>query len=635
MTFSSPSTSCSGNSFRSSLSPAQQIAVFLDRLYGLREGVVYAPVGVNGHFTESGRYEHERWHKDYFDWPHDRSRLIEVALELASECDVYICPMLRESESATKGSGLGGSYCWADIDKVTKTTLALLGELLSQGSFLVRSGQRRHRHAYIHLDGVYSPVQIEELNESLALYVHADFKWAENSVLRLPGTFNHKGRGQDGDSLPVVYEDVRKSHIAPWSPQALREALGPSEPVEKLPGLSGAKGRAPGKRLGDPEPRIVAVTSKSLPHDVPRDVVQMLRGPASRPNRNSGDHTRSGQLYKFVAELMSIGYTDKGIVELALHYEPAQEKWPDAGVLEREIERCIGKLRPQHDHEGLTCADVSCRFCPSVTLAAQLDEIRTHFDTEYKAPRTQSTDSKIIDAMTKRAGEIGALELDMSQRELCRISSIGNRDTVTKGLARLEKAGYLHMLRHSNGRPIRRGKGSIATRSYRYRLSMPDGNPGPHSHSSSLLNVCGTGLSILDPSHDMWRYSGLACCRRTYAQLLVGQMTPPEIADQLGLTVGTIFRHLAALTEVGLAEKKPDGTWVAFEPDPEVVAKELGISGKGESQAQRHDSERSAYQDFRQREADEENREWDNFIREGWYPMRPGVIVPPWTKHDE
>jgi len=112
-------------------------------------------------------------------------------------------------------------------------------------------------------------------------------------------------------------------------------------------------------------------------------------------------------------------------------------------------------------------------------------------------------------------------------------------------------------------------------------------------------------------------------------------MTPPEIADQLGLTVGTIFRHLAALTEVGLAEKKPDGTWVAFEPDPEVVAKELGISGKGESQAQRHDSERSAYQDFRQREADEENREWDNFIREGWYPMRPGVIVPPWTKHDE
>ena len=50
-------------------------------------------------------------------------------------------------------------------------------------------------------------------------------------------------------------------------------------------------------------------------------------------------------------------------------------------------------------------------------------------------------------------------------------------------------------------------------------------------------------------------------------------MTPAEIAQQLPVTIGTVWRHLEALEDAGVAEEMPNSKWAAIERDPDVWQK--------------------------------------------------------------
>jgi len=83
---------------------------------------------------------------------------------------------------------------WWRSDHVDDATLDRLSNVLSPRSLVVHSGREGNRHVYPKLDAVYPPGVIEELNEMLDRYLGGDGKFAENTVLRVPGPSTHKGR---------------------------------------------------------------------------------------------------------------------------------------------------------------------------------------------------------------------------------------------------------------------------------------------------------------------------------------------------------------------------------------------------------------------------------------------------------
>jgi hypothetical protein len=176
--------------------------------------------------------------------------MIDFVLKSAQRHDVYVIPNLRSARRATKGSCLGSEHCWVDIDNVTERTMRRLKVVLGQGSFMVHSG--RGLHVYVFLDDLYGPAIIENLNKQLVSYLGGDSKWAENPLLRLPGSMNHKGRAAGRSSYPVTIEDAADSAIPPWSPSALQELLGPCQPSPSKPRRSeGPRARsAPNEQNG-------------------------------------------------------------------------------------------------------------------------------------------------------------------------------------------------------------------------------------------------------------------------------------------------------------------------------------------------------------------------------------------------
>jgi hypothetical protein len=637
-----------------------QMAAFFQRLFGDRRGIVILAFGVGGHFTQTGRYAFKSFRHRYFDYPDQLQKIIDTAVRAALEQDVYVIPNLRSARSASNGSCLGSEYCWADIDRLPAITLARLRTVMSNGSFLVRSG--RGRHAYILMDGFYAPDIIaapNRLNQQLAHFLPADGKWNDCALLRLPGCFNHKDRAKGGESSPVVLEEPTVSAILPWSPSALSEVLGPlPERSEPKPGPIRKKTNR--KMSSQRQPVvIVPVKAEPIPKDLPAEIVQMLEG--AQPPNKAGDRSGSGQIYALVGRLMSLGYTDGVIMGVVMTYSPAVAKRQGLMARSREIQRCISKLRLAHPHSGLSCNEAGCRSI-NANLIARLHAIKTSFDTFYVSA-TKGTESKILDSFIDLTKTFGSLELDVSYRELAERSSIGSLSTVGNGLKRLGAARYVRVLRLSNGNPIRRGDGPGARRSYRYELKMPRNgdqvikgsdvdntdthnsrkgrrgtnrgvvaksggeprcNPQPVSRLDPRPSV-GNRSSGRNPSHlsnnqlprhnskpatddprtlllepglDMWRRTGgLSVARLTFNHLIPGPITPTQLASLQSCGVKTVRRHLKKLEQVGLAVNANSGKWEAQYRDPDEVAMQVGTLGMRVKQADRHSIERKLHEE--------------------------------------
>ena len=266
-----------------------------------------------------GKYDFDRWQERPGRWPDDRDRFLEEALEKAHEVDVYVAPYLRSNPSRKRGNALPSSWLYADLDEAPsgqlKTPSGVL--LLGPGGLLVGSGQGRH--VYPRLPDDLEPDELERLNRHLAHSLGADAGWSETKVLRLPGTWNHKGRARGGKSAPIEFLEFRPA-VKDWSADELLELF-------RSP-------RGWGHRTA---------TSRSSPRCPRTSRPHLLARLEEEPE------DRSAQTMGFVAACVDAGLDDSEVMALALEHPPTKEKYgsddPEYDRRATEIERALRKVR--------------------------------------------------------------------------------------------------------------------------------------------------------------------------------------------------------------------------------------------------------------------------------------------------
>ena len=132
-------------------------------------------------------------------------------------------------------------------------------------------------------------------------------------MLRLPGTWNHKGRAAGGESLPVQFLDFRPA-VKDWTVSELVSQFGPA-PVD----VSGNGADA---------------IEPAMPAGVPAELLARLEEEPS---------DRSTQSFSLVAACLEAGFSDGETLALALRHRPTREKYGERA--RGEVERSIRKLR--------------------------------------------------------------------------------------------------------------------------------------------------------------------------------------------------------------------------------------------------------------------------------------------------
>jgi hypothetical protein len=188
---------------------------------------------------EGGKYHLDDWEHRYYCtedeiWlSPDLSDLVREGLGQSDRGrDVFVCPMPRRDKSAKRGAGGLARYAWCDIDRPYRDVLAEIPGNAPSGSLLVRSGFGMH--FYLPLDQPRPAREVERLNRMLQEHFDGDSKWAENSLMRLPGTFNHKPhlRQPDGTATLVTWTEIRSVPIDPTDEYYPVTEDHPGEPEE-------------------------------------------------------------------------------------------------------------------------------------------------------------------------------------------------------------------------------------------------------------------------------------------------------------------------------------------------------------------------------------------------------------------
>ncbi|MFF9577321.1 AAA family ATPase [Streptomyces rubiginosohelvolus] len=162
----------------------------------------------------------------WYSWPEDRSKIWAYAEQVMNSREVWFTPALLQSQDrkATNATA-NGRICQVDADHTDEwteeqvaTRLALLVKL---NAAVVKSGTNGNFHAYIKLDRDVRREVIDGLNAQLtAAFAGDSTKENASSVLRMPGTFNHK----TDPSNTVVLERLPEGFPG-WDPAELASLL--------------------------------------------------------------------------------------------------------------------------------------------------------------------------------------------------------------------------------------------------------------------------------------------------------------------------------------------------------------------------------------------------------------------------
>lgn len=186
---------------------------FLSVVLGERPGLLCVAEGREPYRDDKGRYKHRARSEYLHQWPENRAALektVTKALESGEPVDFYMCPAIRQrnAKGRRKGDAIPPQVLWADLDGEPKDA-DLYDRLRAGGSLIVSSGSDGHQHLYLPLSRPVDLGTFNKLNEALAKRLGGDAKWADNSLLRLPGTLNWKPtvppEGQQaGPATPVA-----------------------------------------------------------------------------------------------------------------------------------------------------------------------------------------------------------------------------------------------------------------------------------------------------------------------------------------------------------------------------------------------------------------------------------------------
>lgn len=144
---------------------------------------------------------------------------------LKPEGNMWICPAPRVTNhtAANKGGAAFSRVAWADFDIAGKYNTS--GDPLRvpielwEYVWVVQSGTRNNKHVYLIYDRPIGNIpRITVINWMLRKVLHADPKHSDESLLRLPGTFNGKNGAQ-------VVPEMSPDWVRPISPRHAIDVL--------------------------------------------------------------------------------------------------------------------------------------------------------------------------------------------------------------------------------------------------------------------------------------------------------------------------------------------------------------------------------------------------------------------------
>lgn len=174
-----------------SLNPTKDIEEFCDFLYGVETGFVYVP-------TKDP--DSASWFETWFNWPKQRSQVINHVQSMAQTREVYISPVIWEKPELNATYVRGASVVWAEFDGKIPDSKTLNEKGSPTPTLRIKSSTGGHEHWYWKLNKFSTDLKtLQDTNKALAYSLGADPSgWDIEQVLRPVGTINHKRNG-----LPV------------------------------------------------------------------------------------------------------------------------------------------------------------------------------------------------------------------------------------------------------------------------------------------------------------------------------------------------------------------------------------------------------------------------------------------------
>jgi hypothetical protein len=206
-----------------------EIAAFASAVFGPdATGLAHWAIGVGGHFNGTGKYEFEKWlPQTEFAYPSMSGKPYRDMLDAAAESDVYLDPYLMNGSKRTKTDAVNPALLHTDWDGELADLPACLEKIAAIGGFAAMSGTPGHLHIYVRLAQPVTAKRHGELLAALARYLPPGCdtgKKAVSDVLRVVGTFHHKGRARGGQSAPVTWA-IPPTGVA-IDPDTLAQLLG-------------------------------------------------------------------------------------------------------------------------------------------------------------------------------------------------------------------------------------------------------------------------------------------------------------------------------------------------------------------------------------------------------------------------
>jgi RepB DNA-primase from phage plasmid len=300
----------------------QPVYAYLDLIFGDRPGYVALAFGRDPYRTAEGRYQHRDRAERQYPWPSGRNQVLADAASAISDgrvIDTYVCPAARVTSHRRKGGALPLVWLWADLDGAPADEV-LLRRL---EPLTVHSGQPGHRHIYVALAQPVDLATHARLNKALAARLGADAKWSDETLLRLPGTLNHK------PARPV-------NGAAPQPPA----------PVVIEPGWSGRRwdiaemAALLGMDLSAPDISVLAET-------VDGEQVDLTTLPATITGllADESPADRSAATFALIGACRDANLTQAQAVHVVSNYSPAVDKYgPRVSGVAGEVARCWPKL---------------------------------------------------------------------------------------------------------------------------------------------------------------------------------------------------------------------------------------------------------------------------------------------------
>ncbi len=186
---------------------------FLDFLYERDEGYVCIA-------TTRPPARKETFNEKYFDWPKEKSNLMDYIEQVKASHNVYFCVNLLSAPKRRKDNAVPQNLIWADLDTCAPTELDIPPQCV------IESSPGRFQ-AIWRVDSKLDPLVAESYSKKIA-YAYADLGADKSGhdltqLLRVPTTYNYKYQVED---TPPVYL------------RSLVEELLPTDIFKSLPAVS-------------------------------------------------------------------------------------------------------------------------------------------------------------------------------------------------------------------------------------------------------------------------------------------------------------------------------------------------------------------------------------------------------------